>query len=125
MVSDNGSTHTNILDFRTVGQAIELAACLRGACTVTIKSKSLTYTAASWFVCTSPLAVMTVVGFLDTRTVYSYAEFRSLLLSMCIDALELTINSLSCGSIQDGEGRHQTSEGEKNVAVCSFFAWRL
>ena len=36
-------------------------------CTVTKKSRSKTFTVASSFVCPSPLAVMTVALFLDTR----------------------------------------------------------
>ena len=35
-----------------------------------------------------PLAVITEVGFLDTRTLSSSVKFRSFLLSMCIDAPE-------------------------------------
>ena len=49
-------------------------------------------TVASSFVCTSPLAVVTVVGLLDVS-----AEFKSFLLVMCIDALESTTNSRSSG----------------------------
>ena len=37
---------------------------------------------------------------------------------MRIDDSESTTNSLSYGFIEDGAGRHETSEGEKNVAVC-------
>ena len=40
-------------------------------------SNSLTYTVASSFVCTSLLAVTTVVGLLETLTVSNSAEFRS------------------------------------------------
>ena len=43
-------------------------------CTVTNKSRSWTSTVASSFFCTSPLAAITVEGFLDTRTVSSSAE---------------------------------------------------
>ena len=56
-------------------------------------SNSLTYTVASSFVCTSPLAVITVVGLLDVVTVSNSAEFKSIFLNMCIDALESTTNS--------------------------------
>ena len=56
--------------------------------------------------------MITVVGFLDTRTVSSSAEFRSLLLSMCIDALESTTNYFSSSSVEDGAGDNQTSESE-------------
>ena len=53
-----------------------------------------TYTVASSFVCASPSAVMTVVGFLGTLTVSSSAECRSILLSMGIGALDSTTNVL-------------------------------
>ena len=36
---------------------------------------------------------------------------------MCIDAPESTTNSLSSGLIADGAGKHQFSEGEKNVVL--------
>ena len=41
------------------------------------------------FVCTSPLAVITVARLLDSLTVSCSAKFRSFLLSMCIDVSEL------------------------------------
>ena len=63
------------------------------------KSNCLTYTVAFSFVCTSSLAVTTVVGFLETFTVSSSAEFRSFLLNMCMLALESTTNSLSSSFI--------------------------
>ena len=37
---------------------------------------------------------------------------------MRIDDSESTTNSLSSGDTEDGAGRHETSEGEKNVALC-------
>ena len=84
-------------------------------------SNSLTYTVASSCVCTSPLAVMTIEGRHDFVKVSISAEFKSFLLIMCIDAPESTTNYLSAGLICDGEGRHQSSAGEKNVALsCSF-----
>ena len=50
--------------------------------------------------------------------VHSSAEFRSFLLSMCIEeAQESTTNDLSCGFVKDGAGKHQTSDGEKNAAL--------
>ena len=58
---------------------------------------------------------MTVVGLLDVVKVSDSAEFKSFLLIMCIDALESTTTSLSSGSRVDGAGKHQFSEGEKNV----------
>ena len=50
--------------------------------TVTNKSNSRMYTVASCFVCTSPLAVTTVVGLLETLTVSNSAELRSVLLNV-------------------------------------------
>ena len=65
---------------------------------------------ASSFVCTSLVAVITVVGVLDTRRVSRSAEFWSFLLCMCIEAPESTTNTLPSGFVEDGAGRHQTSE---------------
>ena len=56
--------------------------------------------------------MITVVGFLDARTVSSSAQFRSLFLSMCIDAPESTTNDLSSGFVEDGAGNEQSSEGD-------------
>ena len=44
---------------------------------------------------------------------------------MCIDAPESTTNSLSSDLIVDGAGRHQFSEGEKNVVLCFSFSLRI
>ena len=74
---------------------------------------------ASSCVCTSPLAVMTVVGLLHVVTVSNSAEFKSFLPIMCIDAPESTTNSLSSCLRIDGAGRHQFCEGEKNAALFS------
>ena len=76
---------------------------------------------ASSCVCTSPPAVMTVVGLLNVVTVSNSAEFKSFLLIMCIDAPESRTNSLSSGLRVDGAGRHQFSEGEKNAVLCFSF----
>ena len=62
---------------------------------------------------------MTFVGVLETLTVSNSAAFKSFLLSMCMEAPESTTNSLSSGLIDNGAGRHHTSEGEKNVALIS------
>ena len=88
-------------------------------------SNSLTYTVASSCVCTSPLAVMSVAGLHDVAIVSISAEFKSFLLIICIDAPESTTNSLSSGLIVDGAGRHQFSEGEKNVVFCFSFNLRI
>ena len=70
---------------------------------------------ASSCVCTSPLAVITVVGLLDVVTVSNSAEFESFLLIMCMDTPESTV---------DGAGRHQFSESEKNAVSCFSFNFR-
>ena len=68
--------------------------------TLTNKSNCLKYTVASSLVCTSPLAVITVVGLLDVLMVSNSAEWRSFLLTICILAPEGNTNSpflrLSC-----------------------------
>ena len=81
---------------------------------------SMTETVASSFVCTSPLVVKTVVGFLEAFTVSNAAELRSFLLNMGMDAPESTTNSLFSGFITDGAGRHQASAGEKKKLALSF-----
>ena len=68
---------------------------------------------------------MTVVGFLDTRTVSSSAAFTSFLLSMCAEAPEFTTSVLSSGFVQDGTGTRQTSEGEKSVALSISLSLRI
>ena len=52
---------------------------------------------ASSYGCTSPLAVTTVMVFLDLKRVSSSHELRSFPLSMCVDAPESIKNCLSCG----------------------------
>ena len=81
-------------------------------------SNSLTYTVASSCVCTSPLAVMTIVGLHDFVKVSISASLRSFLLIMCINAPESTTNSLSSGLRFDA-GKHLFSEGQKNAALFS------
>ena len=87
-------------------------------------SNSLTWTVASSCVCTSALAVMTIVGLHDFVKVSNSAEFKSFLLIMCIDA-QSTANSLSSGLRFDGAGRHQFSEGEKNAVLSFSFNFRM
>ena len=71
-------------------------------------------------VCTSPVAVMTIVGLHDFVKVSISASLKSFLLIICIDAPESTTNSRSSGLRVDA-GKHLFSEGEKNVALsCSF-----
>ena len=78
-------------------------------CTVT---KIKIVNCASSFVCTPPLAVTTVVGLLDLRRVSISSELKSFLLSMCIDALESTTNSVSSGDFEVGVGVAMASIGE-------------
>ena len=91
--------------------------------TVKKNSKSLTYTVASSCVCTSPLAVMTIVALHDFVNVSISAEFKSFLLIMCIDAPESTTKSRSSGLSFDA-GRHLFSEGEKGAALFFSFTFR-
>ena len=72
--------------------------------TLTNKSNSLTYIVASSLVCTSPLAVITVVGLLDVLMVSNSAELRSFLLTICKLAPESITNSLSSSSFVDAAG---------------------
>ena len=82
------------------------------------RSNSLTYTVASSCVCTSPMAVMNIVGLHDFVKVSISASL--VLFFLCIDAPESTTNSRSSGLRFDA-GRHLFSEGEKNVPLsCSF-----
>ena len=84
------------------------------------KSNSLTYTVASSFVCTSPLA-----GLLETLTVSNSAEFRSLLLNMCMLAPESSTNSLSSGFVADGAERLRSLVSEKKVALSFAFSFKI
>ena len=80
------------------------AEVFRRSMTLTNKSNSLTYTVASSLVCTSPLAVITVVGFLDIFMVFNSAELRSFSLIICTLAPESTTNFFSSGSFVDTAG---------------------
>ena len=80
----------------------------------------MTHTVASSCVCTSPLAVMTIVALHDFVKVSISASLKSFLLIICIDAPESTTNSRSSGLRLDAS-KHHFSKGEKNVALsCSF-----
>ena len=57
-----------------------------------------------WCFCTSPLAVASVVGFVDLHRVSISSELESPSLSMCIEAPQSTTNSLSSGNIEIGAG---------------------
>ena len=121
---DNCSIRKNNRVYRKAFRTIRLLACFRGLFVVKNISNSLTYTVASSFVCTSPFAVMTVVGLHDFVKVSISAEFKSFLLIMCIDAPESTTNARSSGLRFDGAGRHQFSEGQKNDALFFSFNFR-
>ena len=75
---------------------------------------------ASSFVCTSPLAVITVVGLLHVVTVsIQFSGIQLLLCWSCASTLRsLQPISLSSGLRVDGAGRHLFSEGEKNAVSC-------
>ena len=93
--------------------------------TVTNKSKSLTCTVASSFVCASPLAVTTVVGFLEALTVSNSAEFRSFLLNMCVLAPESTTNCLPSGFMGDGSSKLHSLAGEKKVVLSVSLSFKM
>ena len=112
---DHWSTCRNIRGLRRV-----VAGVPSRICTVTNQSRSLTYTVASSFVCTSPLAVMTVCWDSGDSNSLSSAKFRSFLLSMCVGTPESTTNVLSSGFVKVGAGTHQTSEREECRFVVFF-----
>ena len=89
--------------------------------TLTNKCNCLTYTVASSPVCTSPLAVINVVGLLNVLMVSNSADLRSFLLTMRILAPESTTNSLSSGSFKDAAGSTHSSAGKQNAALTFFF----
>ena len=80
--------------------------------TATNKSNSLTYTVASSLVCTSPSAVITVIGLLDVLMVSNSAESRSPSLTICILAPESTTKSLFSRSFIDVTGNTHSSEAK-------------
>ena len=71
---------------------------------MTKRSRSLTHTVAASSVSTELPAVMTFVGFRDTRNVSNSAEVESVLLSVCNAAPESSTNSRSSGFILEGVG---------------------
>ena len=74
--------------------------------TVTNISGSLTCAVASSFVCTFPLAVITVTRVVVTRTVFHCAEFKSFLLNMCNNRFrKRTTNRHSTARIIQGKPR--------------------
>ena len=117
MVSDHWSNGRFIRDLRRVFQSESTARVSSRSITATNKSNSLTYTVASPFVGTSPVAVTTVVGFSETFTASNSAEFRSFLLNMCMLAPKSTTNCLSSGFTADGAGKLHSLVDEKKVAL--------
>ena len=84
--------------------------------TLTKKFNCLTFSVASSPVCTSPLAVITVVGLLDVLMVSNSEGLMFFLLTICKLAPESTSNSLSSGSFVDAAGSTHSSAGKQNVA---------
>ena len=117
VVFDRWSSGKKTHDQRRAFREKETAGVFSRSMSLTNKSNVLTYTVASSLVCTSPLAVITVVGLLDVLMVSNSAEFMSFSLTMCILAPESTTNSLSSGSLAEALGRTHFSAGEKNVAL--------
>ena len=85
-------------------------------------SNSLTYTFASSCVCTSPLAVMTIVGLHDFVKVSISATFKFFFADHMHRRSRVHNNfSFLCF---EGGGTHQSSEGEKNAVLrFSFNFW--
>ena len=110
VVFDHWSLRRNIRFHRKAFQTTVLLVCFRELSLSRI-STSLTSTVASLCVCTSPLAVMTIVGLHEFVKVSISASLKSFLLIMCVVALESTTNSLSSGLRFDGAGRHQFARG--------------
>ena len=75
---DRWSSGKKTHDPRRASRVERTAGVSSRSITVTNKSNSLTFSAASSLVCTSPLAVITVAGFLDVLMVSNSAELRSL-----------------------------------------------
>ena len=71
-------------------QSFHTAGVSSRSITVTNKSNGLTYTVASSLLCTSPLAVITIIGLLDVLMVSNSAESRSLFLTIYMLAPEST-----------------------------------
>ena len=83
-------------------------------------SNSLTCAVASSCVCTSPLAVMAIVGLHDFVKISISASLKSFLLIMCIDAPESTTKS-RFSSLRVDAGSHLFSEGEKKAVLSRSF----
>ena len=87
---------------------------------LTNKSDCLTFSVASYLVCTSPFAVITVFGLLDVLTVSNSPELFFLADQNTI-APESTTNSLSSSSFVDAAGSTHSSAGDKNEALSLVF----
>ena len=84
-------------------------------CTVTKRLRSSTWTCASSFVCTSPVAVSTTVVFLDLRKASNSCELNSFVLIMWCSWS--TTNSRSCADFEVGAGITLASIEEKRSLV--------
>ena len=102
MAFDRWSTHKYNRALRKGFQAIKLQACPREIALSRRDQDRKQKTCASSCVCTSPLAVTTVVVFLDFPNAFSSSELKSISLSMGIDAPESTANSRSSGDFEVG-----------------------
>ena len=116
VVFDHKSTHRNIRDPRRAVQVRTGGVSWR-SCTVTNRSKSLTDTVASSFVCTSPWAVMTSVELLHFSYSFQLCCIQVPLARHVHGGTGIHDELFSCGLMDDGAGRHHTSDGKKNVAL--------
>ena len=117
MVSDHWSNGRNYQRSSQSFPSERTASVSSKSITVTNKSNSLTYTVASSFVCTSPLAVTTVVGLLETFYGFQFSRVQVFLVNVCMLAPESATNSLSSGFIADGACKLHSLVGEKKVAL--------
>ena len=110
---DRWPTHRYIRVLRRVFQVKELQVCHRvTALPRKDQDRERIPVLPRLFVCTSPLAVTTVVGFLVFRRVSSAAKLKTFLLSICIAAPESTTDSRSSGFFEEGAGMALASVGE-------------
>ena len=96
MVFDRGPTRRNIIILHTVFQAVEQQAFLR-VIALSRRDQDREHFLVLPRLLHFSIAVTSVVGFLDLRSVSSSPEFTSFLHSMCIDAPESTTHSSSSG----------------------------
>ena len=117
VVSDHRSDGNYTRDLRRVFPSERTASVSSRSITVTNKSNSLTYTVASPFVSTSPLAVTTVVGLFRDPHSFQFGRVKDFPADHMHDCSRTQTNSLSSGCIVDAADKIHTSESVQNVVV--------